>query len=88
MERTILTFALVLLASTASAENYGFSYSATDLNSASATKNLLREIERTASQHCREEDSGARDACEDKVVDDIVGQIDNARLTKYANQKR
>ena len=93
MERTVFTTltstALLVLSSAAfAAENYGFTYSATDLNSASSTKTLLREIERKATQHCRDEDSGMRDACEDKVVDDIVGEIDNARLSKYASKKR
>ena len=93
MERTVFTTltsaALIALSSAAfAAENYGFTYSATDLHSASSTKTLLREIERKATQHCREEDSSMRDACEDKVVDDIVGEIDNARLSKYASKKR
>lgn len=89
MTRLILALAVFVLAAPAySADGYGFRYSANDLQSASSTKSLLREIEQAAIRECQEEEVGnARDACKSTVVNDIVGRIDDDRLTKYAARK-
>ena len=88
MTRLLLALTVFVLAAPAySADGYGFRYSANDLQSASSTKKLLKNIEKTANQYCQDEDAGsARDDCKSNVVSDIVGRIDDARLTKYAGR--
>lgn len=90
MNKITLAAAALLVSSTASAAGQTFQWSATDLTTLDGVARTHQRIEATARHFCRNALSGTRGVgrygeCIQAVVDELVGGIDDPRLTAYAH---
>ena len=87
MKNIVIVAASLLIAGTASANQFNFQYSSEDLASADAVASLHKRINAEARQHCAREYSKTRDlklksSCVDNFVEVVTSGIDGG--SRYA----